>query len=79
MVAMVRRGVALRAVAAHSQVAPSTVLFWVRRAGIQCLDRVDWSDRARGPHTPANKSAPEVEELVLTLGPLPLTPDTSRF
>lgn len=67
MVAAVRRGLAVREVAERFGVAPSTVFFWVRRAGAQRVDRVDWQDRPRGPRSPANKSGPEVEDLVLTL------------
>ena len=67
MVAAVRCGVSIRNVAQQFRVAPSTVLFWSRRARTHRLDRVDWSDRARGPRTPANKCSRELEDLVLSL------------
>lgn len=67
MVSVVRRGASIRQVARAFNVAPPTVLFWVRRAGAQSLDRVDWADRTSGPPIPANKSAREVEDLVLDL------------
>jgi len=63
----VRRGVSMRQVATQFRVALSTVQSWVQRAGTQRLDRVDWSDRPRGPHRPANKCSRELEDLVLTL------------
>lgn len=67
MVAAVRCGVSIRNVAQQFRVAPSTVLFWSRRARTHRLDRADWSDRARGPRTPANKCSRELEDLVLSL------------
>lgn len=66
MVAAVRHGWSMRNIATQFHVAPSTVLFWIQRAGTQRLDRVDWSDRPHGPHIPANKYPREVEDLVLT-------------
>jgi transposase len=67
MVAAVRRGTPMREVARRFGVALSTVQFWVSRAGRQRLDRVDWADRPDGPRLPANRSARELEDLVLTL------------
>jgi transposase len=67
MVTAVRRGSSLHEVASRFGVSLSTVQFWVARAGLQRLDRVDWMDRPRGPKTPANRSAPELEELVLSI------------
>lgn len=67
MVAAVRRGASLRKVAKRFGVARATVEFWVARADGRRLDRVDWSDRPRGPRQPANKVSPETEERVLTL------------
>jgi transposase len=49
MVAAVRRGESLRAVARRFRVGPATVAHWVARAQGQRLDRVDWSDRSRAP------------------------------
>ncbi|MDB5313764.1 MAG: hypothetical protein JWO38_7966, partial [Gemmataceae bacterium] len=48
MVAAVRRGASLRAVAERFRVSLWTVQTWVARAGDQRLDRVDWSDQPRG-------------------------------
>lgn len=64
---MVRRGASLRQVAQEFHVVPSTVLFWVRRAGTERLDRVDWADRLPGPRSPANRCPRELEDLVLSL------------
>jgi putative transposase len=50
MVAAVRRGQSLRAVAREFAVGVATVAHWVERAKGQRLDRVDWSDRPRTPH-----------------------------
>jgi putative transposase len=49
MVAAVRGGQSLRAVAAKFGVGVATVAHWVGRAKGQRLDRVDWSDRCRAP------------------------------
>jgi transposase len=51
MVAAVRRGRPLRAVAKKFAVGVATVAHWVERAKGQRLDRVDFSDRSRAPHT----------------------------
>lgn len=67
MVATFRRGFSSRHVAPPLRIAASTVLFWIRRAGTQHLDRVDWSDRARGPRIPANTYSRALEDLVLSL------------
>ena len=64
MVAAVRRGRAMRRTAEKFGVALATVQFWVARAGTQCLDRVDFSNR---PRRPANRSTRGLEDLVLTL------------
>jgi len=50
MVAAVRRGQPLRAVAKQFGVGVATVAYWVQRAQDQRLDRVDFSDRSRAPH-----------------------------
>src|SRR5438046_10491802 len=50
MVAAVRRGQSLHAVAEKFGVGVATVAHWVKRARGQRLDRVDWSDRSRAPH-----------------------------
>jgi prepilin-type processing-associated H-X9-DG protein len=50
MVAAVRKGRSLRAVARPFGVGVATVASWVQRAQGQRLDRVDWSDRPSAPH-----------------------------
>src|SRR5262249_17569748 len=65
MVAAVRSGRSLRAVAEAFGVGVATVALWVGRAGQQRLDRVDWSDRPCAPHT-TRRTAEAVEGLVLT-------------
>lgn len=67
MVAAVRRGASIRKVAKRFGVSRETVKYWLIRAAGRRLDRVDWSDRPRGPRQPANKVSVEIEELVLTL------------
>ena len=64
---MVRRGTPLRQVAEDFKVAPSTVLFWAQRAGTARLDRVEWTDRPRGPRIPANRYPRAVEDVVLSV------------
>ena len=65
MVAAVRAGESLRAVARKFHVSLDTVRRWVRHAGDGRLDRIDWSDRPDGPRTPSNQTPAEVEEAVL--------------
>jgi transposase len=67
MVAAVRQGQALRRVARHFGVALATVQLWVARADGKRLDRVDFSARPPGRRPPANRSAPDLEDLVLSL------------
>src|SRR5215470_12234898 len=50
MVAAVRKGQSLRAVARQFGVGVATVACWVQRARGQRLDRVDWSDHSSVPH-----------------------------
>jgi transposase len=64
MVAAVRRGQSLRAVARRFGVGIATVAHWVERAQGQRLDRVDWSDRSHAPHRP-RRTDTAVEDLVL--------------
>jgi len=64
MVAAVRRGQPLRAVAKEFGVAVATVAHWVERAKGQRLDRVDFSDRSRAPHQP-RRTEITLEDLVL--------------
>lgn len=64
MVAAVRRGQSLRAVARHFGVGLATVAYWLERAKGQRLDRVDWSDRSRAPRT-TRRTPTALEERVL--------------
>jgi putative transposase len=64
MVAAVRRGQSLRAVADQFGVGVATVAHWVERAKGQRLDRVDWSDRSRAPHQ-TRRTDSSLEDLVL--------------
>jgi hypothetical protein len=64
MVAAVRRGQSLRAVASQFGIGVATVSHWVERAKGQRLDRVDWSDRSRAPHKTRRTDTP-LEDLVL--------------
>src|SRR5947209_7187315 len=64
MVAAVRRGQPLRAVAKKFGVAVATVAHWVERAKGQRLDRVDFSDRSRAPHK-TRRTKIASEDLVL--------------
>ena len=65
-VARVRAGASQRAAARATRVSLSTVQLWLRRAGDQPLDRVDWSDR---PSTPRRlgRTAAELEDLIIEL------------
>jgi hypothetical protein len=64
MVAAVRRGQSLRAVARQFAVGVATVALWVRRARGQRLDRVAWHDRSHAPrHTRRTDAA--MEDLIL--------------
>ncbi len=64
MVAAVRRGQSLRAVARQFGVGVATVAHWVERAKGQRLDRVDWSDRSSVPHQ-TRRTGASLEDLVL--------------
>jgi transposase len=64
MVAAVRRGQPLRAVAKQFGVGVATVAHWVQRAKGQRLERVDFSDRARAPHQ-SRRTEITLEDLVL--------------
>ena len=66
MVAAVRRGQSIRAVARQFHVAVATVVYWVRRAKDLRLDRVDWANRSRAPNTP-HRTTISVEDLVLQI------------
>jgi hypothetical protein len=64
MVADVRQGQSLRAVANPFGVGIATVSLWVQRAHGCRLDRVDWSDRPCAPHK-TRRPQVAVEDLVL--------------
>jgi putative transposase len=64
MVAAVRRGQSLHAVARQFGVGVATVAHWVQRAKGQRLDRVDWSDRPSTPHH-TRRTKTSLEDLVL--------------
>src|SRR3954469_1674984 len=63
MVAAVRGGQPLRAVARQFGVGVATVAHWVQRAKGQRLDRVDWSDHSHSPHK-SRRTDPSLEDLV---------------
>jgi transposase len=63
MVEAVRRGQSQHEVAREFHVSPSTVNRWVRYAHGRRLDRVDWSDRSRAPHT-TQRTDDSIEDLV---------------
>src|SRR5262245_25589441 len=64
MVAAVRRGQSLRAVARQFGVGVATVCHWVQRARGQRLDRVDWLDRSDAPRQ-TRRTATPLEDRVL--------------
>ena len=66
MVAAVRRGQSLRAVARRFGVGVATVTLWLERARGQRLDRVDWSDRSSVPHA-TQRTDSAMEDLVLAV------------
>ena len=66
MVAAVRHGRSLRAVARQFRVSPDTVQRWVQRAKGQRLERVDWEDRSRSPRHPHRTEA-AIEEQILAV------------
>jgi hypothetical protein len=64
MVAAIRRGQSLHAVARQFGVGVATVAHWVQRAKGRRLDRVDWSDRPSTPHH-TRRTKTSLEDLVL--------------
>jgi putative transposase len=66
MVAAVRKGQGIRAVARRFGVGVATVARWVERAQGQRLDRVDWADRPCAPHKTRRTDGP-LEDLVLRI------------
>ncbi len=67
MVAAVRDKESMRAVARRFHVSLSVVQRWVRWAGDQALDAVDWSGRQRGCRRSANRTDAGLEEMVLEI------------
>jgi transposase-like protein len=67
MVAAVRRGEGIPAVARRFAVSPAVVSKWVSRARGCRLDRVNFSDQPRGPRTPWNRTAATTERAILQL------------
>jgi len=67
MVAAVRRGQSLRAVARQFGVGLATVAYWVERAKGQRLDGVDWPDRLRAPRK-TRRTTTALEDRVLQAG-----------
>lgn len=67
MVAAVRGGESVSAVARRFRVARSTVRLWVARAQGKRLDRVDFAERPAGPRRPARKTPDRIEELVVSI------------
>jgi hypothetical protein len=67
MVAAVRQGHSLRAVARQFRVSLRTVQIWFARAHGQRLDRVDWSDRLRGGRRASTATSTVTEDLVVRL------------
>jgi hypothetical protein len=66
MVAAVRQGQSLRAVARRFGIGVAIVAFWAERAKGRRLDRVDWTDRPCAPHHTRRTDA-AVEDLVLQI------------
>lgn len=66
MVAQVRAGTAMRAVARTFRVSLLTVQRWVERARDQRLDRVDWADRSPIPQT-VHRTPWETENVVVSV------------
>jgi putative transposase len=64
MVAAVRAGQPMRAVARRFGVGVATVVHWVGRAKGRRLDRVDWSDRSSAPNQ-TRRTDPLLEDQVL--------------
>jgi putative transposase len=66
LVARVREGTSMRAVAREFRVSLSTVRWWVRRAGQTPLDQVDWTNQPTVPRK-TRRTIPAIEALVLTV------------
>src|SRR5262245_38376761 len=66
MIAAIRAGASMRAVARAHGVSLSTVQWWTRRARDLPLDQVDWTDQPPIP-TRIHRAEAGVEDLVLAL------------
>lgn len=66
MVALIRQGASIRTAAKRFRVSLDTVHRWVRRAGHERLDRVDFSDHSHAPRHPRRTPA-LIEDSVMTL------------
>ena len=66
MVAAIRCGESQRSVARRFRVSLCQVQYWVRRAGRQRLDRIDWEDRSRRPHRTRKTSRPTEDRVLAT-------------
>jgi hypothetical protein len=67
MIAAVRRGKSLRAVARSCHVSATTVKRWVDRARGKRLDRISFSDLSSAPLRIANRVSSATEQMVLSL------------
>jgi len=67
MVAAVRSGRSQRAVARQFHVALRTVQNWLRRAGSETLEAVDWSSHRRTPRLRPKQTDPALERRVCLL------------
>jgi len=67
MVARVRSGAGMREVSRQFDVSLSVVQRWVSRAADQRLDRVDWSSKSTSSGRAHNRTAVDVEALVLAV------------
>lgn len=65
IVRLARRRMPYRIIARRFGVPFQTVAYWVRRAGSQPLDAIDWRNRAPGPAVPHNKIDPRIERIVI--------------
>lgn len=57
----------MRSVARQFGLSLSTVQHWVRRAGTQRLDRIDFATHATGPASPVNRTPAHLEDRILDL------------
>jgi transposase len=67
IVTSIRRGMSVRQVASRFGVAPSTVMFWVKRASKQRLNRIGWWSDRSSRRVAANRVSESVERCVIHL------------